>query len=184
MGDPHGSRASHQARRVVGCERRLRVKAGNALELYKPARGSAAQLDPHGHFRPVVRDRTDAAMSDPIVLKVAMMCAGCSGAVERVLKKMEGAISSPADVPDEPNRSASTPRRGRAASGRHGRRRGDPVSAPHHPRAPLRGLGHPRLPSRLHLTDRLTPSFPTTSAPCPLARVRAPPFPQASSLST
>jgi copper chaperone len=33
-------------------------------------------------------------MSDPIVLKVAMMCAGCSGAVERVLKKMEGAISS------------------------------------------------------------------------------------------
>ena len=60
----------------------------------KPARGSAAQLDPHEHFRPVVRDRTDAAMSDPIVLKVAMMCAGCSGAVERVLTKMEGAISS------------------------------------------------------------------------------------------
>lgn len=72
----------------------MRVKAGNALELYKPARGSAAQLDPHGHFRPVVRDRTDAAMSDPIVLKVAMMCAGCSGAVERVLTKMEGTFSS------------------------------------------------------------------------------------------
>jgi copper chaperone len=30
-------------------------------------------------------------MNDPIVLKVAMMCTGCSGAVERVLTKMEGA---------------------------------------------------------------------------------------------
>jgi len=53
-------------------------------------------------------------MSDPIVLKVAMMCAGCSGAVERVLTKMEGAISeiSPAGgFPRDPNRSASTPPR-------------------------------------------------------------------------
>ena len=33
----------------------------------------------------------DTAMNDPIVLKVAMMCTGCSGAVERVLTKMEGA---------------------------------------------------------------------------------------------
>jgi hypothetical protein len=31
-------------------------------------------------------------MSDHIVLKVAMMCSGCSGAVERVLGKMEGTI--------------------------------------------------------------------------------------------
>jgi copper chaperone CopZ len=30
-------------------------------------------------------------MSNTIVLKVAMMCGGCSGAVERVLSKMEGA---------------------------------------------------------------------------------------------
>ncbi|EEH55134.1 uncharacterized protein MICPUCDRAFT_19059 [Micromonas pusilla CCMP1545] len=29
-------------------------------------------------------------MSNTIVLKVAMMCGGCSGAVERVLSKMEG----------------------------------------------------------------------------------------------
>ena len=55
--------------------------------------------------------QTDAAMSDPIVLKVAMMCAGCSGAVERVLTKMEGAISeiSPADFPA----SRTAPRRRR-----------------------------------------------------------------------
>eukprot|EP00230_Micromonas_polaris_P004114 CAMPEP_0119207942 /NCGR_PEP_ID=MMETSP1327-20130426/278_1 /TAXON_ID=38833 /ORGANISM="Micromonas pusilla, Strain RCC2306" /LENGTH=69 /DNA_ID=CAMNT_0007204361 /DNA_START=35 /DNA_END=244 /DNA_ORIENTATION=+ len=32
-------------------------------------------------------------MSDHIVLKVAMMCSGCSGAVERVLGKMEGVQS-------------------------------------------------------------------------------------------
>lgn len=93
----------------------MRVKAGNALELYKPARGSAAQLDPHGHFRPVVRDRTDAAMSDPIVLKVAMMCAGCSGAVERVLTKMEGAISS---LPLVSPTSRTAPRQRRAGDER------------------------------------------------------------------
>jgi copper chaperone len=29
-------------------------------------------------------------MTDTIHLKVAMMCTGCSGAVERVLGKMEG----------------------------------------------------------------------------------------------
>jgi hypothetical protein len=29
-------------------------------------------------------------MSNTIVLKVAMMCGGCSGAVERVIGKMEG----------------------------------------------------------------------------------------------
>ena len=32
-------------------------------------------------------------MSATIVLKVAMMCTGCSGAVERVLGKMEGVQS-------------------------------------------------------------------------------------------
>ena len=55
-------------------------------------------------------------MSDPIVLKVAMMCAGCSGAVERVLTKMEGAISeiSPADFPA----SRTAPRQRRAGDER------------------------------------------------------------------
>ena len=33
-------------------------------------------------------------MSNTIVLKVAMMCGGCSGAVERVLSKMEGCVSA------------------------------------------------------------------------------------------
>ena len=78
-------------------------------------------------------------------------------------------LLSPDDVPDLPNRSASTPRRGRAASGRHGRRPGDPASAPRHPRSPLRGLGHARLPLALHLTDRPTPSSPTNAVPCPIA---------------
>ena len=32
-------------------------------------------------------------MTDTIHLKVAMMCTGCSGAVERVLGKMEGVTS-------------------------------------------------------------------------------------------
>ena len=32
-------------------------------------------------------------MTNTVVLKVAMMCTGCSGAVERVLGKMEGVQS-------------------------------------------------------------------------------------------
>lgn len=32
-------------------------------------------------------------MTNTIILKVAMMCTGCSGAVERVLGKMEGVQS-------------------------------------------------------------------------------------------
>ena len=38
--------------------------------------------------------RTDPrTMTNTVVLKVAMMCTGCSGAVERVLGKMEGVQS-------------------------------------------------------------------------------------------
>ena len=55
------------------------------------------------------------------------------------------------------------------ASGRRGRRRGDPASAPHHPRPPLRGLGRPRFSSRLHLTDRPTHFFSCPLAPAPRA---------------
>lgn len=38
--------------------------------------------------------RTDPrTMTNTVILKVAMMCTGCSGAVERVLGKMEGVQS-------------------------------------------------------------------------------------------
>jgi hypothetical protein len=152
----------------------------------KPARGSAAQLDPHGHFRPVVRDRTDAAMSDPIVLKVAMMCAGCSGAVERVLTKMEGAISS---LPLMSPTSRTAPRQRRAGDERRPVGTAGGVVTPrarHTTRALLSAGSIIRAFPRDSPSDRPTDTrmFPTTSAPRPLARVRAPPFPQASSRST
>eukprot|EP00982_Pelagococcus_subviridis_P006435 30108-Pelagococcus_subviridis.AAC.8 len=41
-------------------------------------------------------------MSNTIVLKVAMMCGGCSGAVERVLSKMEGASRRSDRAPSRP----------------------------------------------------------------------------------
>ena len=86
-------------------------------------------------------------------------------------------LVSPADFPA----SRTAPRRRRpgtsgVGSARPAARR--PRDAPHHPRAPLRGLGRPRFSSRFHLTDR-----PTNAFSCPLARAsRA--VPQASSPST
>ena len=74
--------------------------------LHSPQGARANNQPPSVKARDTGFDRT-RPMTNTIVLKVAMMCGGCSGAVERVLGKLEGAspafISHHDDSPASPH---------------------------------------------------------------------------------